>query len=298
MTTTVAFLGLGRMGLPMATNLAGAGYRLAVWNRSRDKSTRFAAEHGATAAPTPAAAAAEADVVISMVADDRALLDAYEGEDGVLATLRPGTLAIDMGTVSPGTIAHLHDVVTARGASFLDAPVSGSVGAATAGTLTIMAAGDAEAVERARKLLRHLGDPVLHIGPSGAGSAMKLAVNLIVHSLNGAVSEALVLAERTGIERTTAYAVFVNSAIAAPFVHYRRDAFEQPGEVPVAFRLELAAKDLRLALALADKVGASLPQTGTNLQVLADASAAGYADADESGVAEYLRTRRPDSTYR
>jgi 3-hydroxyisobutyrate dehydrogenase-like beta-hydroxyacid dehydrogenase len=288
--TKVAFLGLGRMGLPMATNLARAGLALSVWNRSAEKPAQFAADHGATAAPTPAAAAAGADVIVTMLADDRALLDVYEGEQGVLSSIRPGTLAIDMGTVSPQTIAHLHQVVIGKGARFVDAPVSGSVSAATAGSLTIMAAGEPEAVAAARPVLEHLGDQVLHLGPSGAGSAMKLAVNLIVHSLNGAVSEALVLAERAGIDRAAAYGVFANSAVAAPFVQYRREAFERPGEVPVAFRLELAAKDLRLALALAGEVGARLPQTRTNIDVLAQAVAAGYADDDESALAQYLRT--------
>jgi 3-hydroxyisobutyrate dehydrogenase-like beta-hydroxyacid dehydrogenase len=132
------------------------------------------------------------------------------------------------------------------------------------------------------------------MGDSGAGSAMKLAVNAVVHSLNGAVSEALVLAERAGIERTKAYSVFLNSAISAPFVGYRQAAFERPGEVPVAFRMELAAKDLRLALALAADVGATLPQTRTNLELLSEALVAGFGDNDESGLAEYLRKRTAD----
>ena len=118
---------------------------------------------------------------------------------------------------------------------------------------------------------------------------MKLCVNSIVHSLNGAVSESLVLAERSGIDRVQAYAVFLNSAIAAPFVHYRQAAFETPSEVPVAFRLELAAKDLRLALEAAARAGAPMPQTELNHEVLTKAVAAGFGDLDESGVAEFFR---------
>jgi 3-hydroxyisobutyrate dehydrogenase-like beta-hydroxyacid dehydrogenase len=171
----------------------------------------------------------------------------------------------------------------------VDAPVSGSVAAATSAGLTIMAAGRPEAVGRARDVLGALGSPIIELGPSGSGSSMKLAVNAIVHSLNQALSEALVLAERAGIARTQAYEVFANSAIAAPFVRYRREAYERPGEVPVTFRLELAAKDLRLALALAADVGAELPQTRTNLAVLDEAVAAGFGSDDESGVAEHLR---------
>lgn len=289
--TSIAFLGLGRMGRPMAANLAAAGHRLTVWNRTPETAERFAAEHGARAAATPAEAVADSDVVVSMLADDRALLDAYTGEAGALQSIRPGTLAIDMATVSPATVAELARLLGQRDVQLVDAPVSGSVAAATAASLTIMAAGEPAAVERARDVLGTLGDPVLEMGPSGAGSSMKIVVNAIVHSLNQAVSEALVLAERAGIERTRAYEVFANSAVSAPFVLYRREAYERPGEVPVTFRLELAAKDLRLALALAEQVGADLPQTRTNLGVLDDAVAAGFGDDDESAVAAHLRRR-------
>jgi 3-hydroxyisobutyrate dehydrogenase-like beta-hydroxyacid dehydrogenase len=292
--TKVAFLGLGRMGLPMALNLTRAGHELAVWNRSAEKAELFAREHGARAARTPADAASGADVVITMLADDQALLDAYLGEGGAAPALSAGQRAVDMGTVSPETVSRLHSLLGEQGVGFIDAPVSGSVAAAAAGTLTIMAAGQREVVEECRGILSALGDPVMYMGESGAGSAMKLAVNSVVHSLNGAVSEALVLAERAGIERTMAYSVFLNSAISAPFVGYRQDAFERPGEIPVAFRLELAAKDLRLALDLAASVGAELPQTRTNLDVLGKAVEAGFGDADETGLAEYLRVQAPD----
>lgn len=197
-----------------------------------------------------------------------------------------------MSTVSPETVLKLARQVDKAGCAMLDAPVSGSVAAATAGTLTIMAAGDKTAVDLARSVLDAMGSSVVHMGDSGRGSTMKLCVNAIVHSLNGAVSEALVLAERSGIERTQAYAVFLNSAVAAPFVQYRQEAFEKPGEVPVAFRLELAAKDLRLALEAAQRVDAKLPQTNAKLEQLTKAAAAGYGDLDESGLAEYLRDRR------
>lgn len=288
--TRIAFLGLGRMGLPMAANLAAAGHELTVWNRTPAKTQRFATEHGARAAGTPAGAVADSDVVITMLADDAALLDAWTGKDGALETVRPGTLAIDMATVAPGTIADLRRRLAGREVSLVDAPVSGSVPAATAATLMIMAAGDPDAVERATPVLSAMGDRIVRLGGSGAGSSMKLAVNAIVHSLNQAVSEALVFAERAGIDRAVAYDVFADSAVAAPFVRYKRDAYLRPGELPVGFSLELAGKDLRLALALAAEVGAELPQTRANLAVLDAAAGAGYGSADESAVAEHLRT--------
>ncbi|MET0839835.1 MAG: NAD(P)-dependent oxidoreductase [Marmoricola sp.] len=287
--TTVAFLGLGTMGAPMAANLVEKGHDVTVWNRTEGVAHAFVERHGGRTAASAAEAVSGAHVVISMLADDAALLDVYLGEGGVLDALSDDVLAIDMSTISPVTVATLHQRLAERGVPLVDAPVSGSVAAATAATLTIMAAGDPEAVLRARPVLSDLGEPVIAIGPSGAGSSMKLAVNTIVHSLNGAVSEALVLAEQAGINREDAYGVFLESAIAAPFVKYRQQSFEDPDGSPVGFRLGLAAKDLRLALELAEARGARLPQAAANLAVLNEAMDAGFADRDETALAEHLR---------
>jgi 3-hydroxyisobutyrate dehydrogenase-like beta-hydroxyacid dehydrogenase len=289
--TTVAFLGLGRMGRPMAASLLRTKHDVVVWNRTRSTAEAFVAEHGGKAAGTVAEAVRDADIVVSMVADDAAVLQVYLGERGVLAELPDRALAIDMSTISPATVSTVHRALSERGIGFVDAPVSGSVAAATAATLTIMAGGEAEDVQRARPLLLDLGSPVIALGPSGAGSNMKLAVNAVLHSLNGAVSEALVLAERAGIDRSLAYRVFLESAIAAPFVHYRQESFERPAEAPVAFRLELAAKDLRLAIAAGESAGAQLPQARANLAVLTTAMEDGFKDHDETALAEHFRRK-------
>lgn len=290
---TIAFLGLGRMGLPMAANLGAAGFELIVWNRTRTKAVEFAELHKARVADTPASCAAEADVVVSMLADDAAVLKAHADRDGTFNAVRPGTVVVDMSTIAVTTAQQLADEARRNGVAFIDAPVSGSVAAATDGTLTIMVGGPTEAVQSVGPLLGAMGSSVVHLGSNGAGAAMKLSVNTVVHALNGALSEALVLAERSGIDLHAAYEVFRNSAVAAPFVHYRQAAFERPDETPVAFRLTLAAKDLRNALALATQVGASLPHTAETLAVLEGAAAAGFADHDESAVAEYLRGSLP-----
>ncbi len=286
--STVAFLGLGRMGAPMAANLLAAGQDVTVWNRSRGVAEAFVRDHGGDVADTPAEAAGTADFVVSMLANDEVVTAVHTGAAGTLGAVRPSAVVLDMSTVTTATSARLAAAVRKVGASFLDAPVSGSVAAAAAGELTIMVGGDPTTYAAAQPLLEALGTPV-HLGANGAGAAMKLAVNAVVHGLNGALSEALVLAERSGIARELAYDVFARSAVAAPFVHYRRDAFERPDEVPVAFRLELAAKDLTYALRLAADVGTRLPQTERSLFVLEEAVAAGYADHDESAVAQHLR---------
>jgi 3-hydroxyisobutyrate dehydrogenase-like beta-hydroxyacid dehydrogenase len=130
---------------------------------------------------------------------------------------------------------------------------------------------------------------VFHVGPVGSGATIKLAVNAVIYGLCEALAEGLVLAERAGVERTTAYEIFASSAVAAPFVHYRRQEFERPGEPPVAFRLALAKKDLDLILELSERLQSPMPQAAANIGVLEAAMSGGYADHDVSAVAEYLR---------
>ena len=285
----VGFIGLGRMGYPMAANIARAGFPLTVWNRTASKSEALAAETGATVAASPADLARAVDVVITMVADGRVLTDLYTGAGAICGSLSAGTVCVDMSTVSPDESRQVAAAVESAGGRFVDAPVSGSTAPASAGTLTIMAGGRPEDVEPLRPVFEAMGSRLYHMGPVGSGATIKLAVNSIVYGLGQAVAEALVLAEAAGIGRETAYEVFANSAIAAPFVHYRQEAFLRPGEVPVAFRMVLAKKDLDLALDLARSVGASMPQAGLNRSELVEAISAGYGDHDMSAVAEYLR---------
>jgi 3-hydroxyisobutyrate dehydrogenase-like beta-hydroxyacid dehydrogenase len=167
--------------------------------------------------------------------------------------------------------------------------VSGSVSTVEAGELTIMAGGDAALIERARPVLDALSSRVVHVGGRGAGAATKLAVNDLVHGLNVALSESLVLAEAAGVARETAYEVFASGAAGAPFVRYKREAYEHPDTAPVAFSLDLVEKDLELITGLARRVGAPMPQTTTTLAVVRDAVANGFGERDLSAVAVRLR---------
>ena len=290
----VGFIGLGRMGYPMASNIAAAGFPLTVWNRTVAKAEALAAGTGAVVASSPADLARGVDVVITMVADGEVLADLYTGSGAMCGSLRAGTVCVDMSTVSPDESRQVAAAVEAAGGRFVDAPVSGSTAIATAGTLTIMAGGSADDVERLRPVFEAMGSRLYHMGPLGSGATIKLAVNSIVYGLGQAVAEGLVLAEAAGIGRETAYEVFANSAIAAPFVHYRREAYLKPGEVPVAFRMVLAKKDLDLALDLAGSAGASMPQAVLNRSELVEAITAGFGDHDMSAVAEYLRCALPE----
>jgi 3-hydroxyisobutyrate dehydrogenase-like beta-hydroxyacid dehydrogenase len=286
----VAVVGAGRMGAAMVGTLRRAGLPVVVFNRTRSRAEAAAEAAGAEVAASAAEAAAGAQVVLSSLADDAAVEAAYTGPDGVLAGLGPGTVVCESSTVNPGTVRRLGPLVADRGAFLLDTPVSGSVSTVEAGQLTVMAGGDPAALERARPVFDPLARQVFHVGGLGSGAVMKLTVNSVVHGLNLALAEGLVLAEKAGIDRATAYEVFAASVIAAPFVHYKREAFEHPGRPPVAFSLELAGKDLDLALDLAAQAGAPMEQAATNRQVVRAAVAAGLGGHDLSELATYLRS--------
>ena len=288
----VAVVGAGRMGAAMVGTLRRAGVEVVVCNRTPAKAEAAAQASGAETAGSAREAAAGAQVVLSSLADDAAVEAVYTGPDGVVAGLRPGTVVCEMSTIDPETVRRLAPLVADRGASLLDTPVSGSVSTVEAGQLTIMAGGDPAALDRARPALDPLARQVFHIGELGSGAVMKLVVNAVLHGLNLALAEGLVLAERAGVARPTAYEVLASSAVAAPFLHYKREAFEHPGRPPVAFSLELVAKDLELALGLAARAGAPMDQAATNRQVVRAAVAAGLGDRDLSELATYLRGNR------
>jgi 3-hydroxyisobutyrate dehydrogenase/2-hydroxy-3-oxopropionate reductase len=160
-----------------------------------------------------------------------------------------------------------------------------------AGTLTIMAGGDEATIERVRPVLDAMAARVVHVGGRGAGAATKLAVNNLVHGLNVALSEALVLAERAGVDRAIAYEVFANGAGGAPFVQYKRAAYEHPDDTPVAFSLDLVAKDLELITGLAERVQAPMRQAATSLDIVRSAIEGGFGERDLSAIAVYLREK-------
>jgi 3-hydroxyisobutyrate dehydrogenase/2-hydroxy-3-oxopropionate reductase len=289
MSGGVAVIGTGRMGGAMARTLARAGRDVTLWNRDPAKAEAVAADIGATVAPTAARAAASAEIVLTSLADDAAVQEVYLGDDGVVAGIGPSSIALETSTIDPGTSRTVGDAVDAAGAGFLDSPVSGSVSTVEAGALTIMVGGDPDLLERARPVLDDLAAKVVHTGARGSGAATKLAVNGLVHGLNVALSEALVLAERAGVDRTTAYEVFAGGAGGAPFVQYKREAYESPDDAPVAFSLDLVAKDLELITGLGRQVGLDMRQAVTGLAIVKEAIDAGLGDRDLSAIAVHLR---------
>jgi 3-hydroxyisobutyrate dehydrogenase-like beta-hydroxyacid dehydrogenase len=290
--TTVGLLGTGRMGTAMAHAIRAAGHDLVVWNRSPDGADRLASALGGTAVARPCDVAAAAGVCISMLADGPAVDVVYGGPDGLIAGARKANILVDCSTVPPATIRSHESAARAHGAGILDAPVSGSVALAQAGALTLMVGGEPADLERARPVLEALATTIIHLGPLGTGAAMKLAVNTVIFGLNQAVAEGLVLAERAGVPRDLAYDVIAAGAAGAPYVGYKRAAFLDPVGTPVAFALDLAAKDLGLIAELAAVVGLRMPQAEIDLAVVRAASTGGRGGRDFSTVADELRASR------
>jgi len=273
------------MGLPMARNLLRAGFPLLVWNRSAERCAPLI-EDGAEAVPEPASLAT-ADVVVTMLTDGRAAHSVLV-ESGLLGEMRPGSVVLEMSTIGPTAVAELAGEARRHGVHLLDAPVSGGVSVAEAGQLFAMVGGDQNAYERISPVLDAMTKGHLLLGQSGAGAAMKLAVNAMIAVTNESLAETLVLAERFGIERERAYDVLASGVLASPFLLYKRGAFLQPETEPVAFTTGLMRKDVALAEDLAAELGARLPTVTAAAGVLDDALRDGLGDADFASVITVL----------
>lgn len=285
--TRIGFAGLGRMGTPMASNLANAGFELVVWNRTRAKAERFVSRSGAELATTPQELAERCEIVITMLADDDASRRVYRGDDGLFAASSGANLFIEMGTISPG---HIHALTEeAGGRVVIDAPVSGSIDAARDSQLLVMVGAEETTVDMVRPVLSPLARKIVFLGQPGAGATMKLAVNLLIHSLNQALAEALSLTEAAGIETSRAYTVMESSAAAAPMLTYRRQQYLNEAESPVSFSLGLARKDVGLALDLAEELALEMPQAQLNYQQLGAAEAAGLGERDMAAMLSFRR---------
>ena len=285
----VALIGGGRMGSAMGGRVAAAGHDLVVFNRTRSRAEELARRTGARVADTSREAAASAEICLVSLADDAAVTATYLADDGLIGGVQPGAVVCELSTVAPATVRGLTPLVAQKGATLIDTPVSGSVSVVESGTLTVMVGGDQAGLDRARPVLEAFAKSIFRLGDVGAGATMKLVVNSLVHSLNVAVSEALVLAEKAGLDREMVYDIFEAGAAGAPYVKYKREAFLRPGEVPVAFSLDLVAKDQELIGDLAQQVGVRMDQGEASRQLVAAALEAGMGERDISEVAEFLR---------
>jgi 3-hydroxyisobutyrate dehydrogenase len=287
MGETLAFLCLGAMGAPMAARLARAGHPLRVWNRTRERAERFAAEHGAAVAPTPAEAARGARAVLSCTGDDDALRSITLGPEGAFAALEPGALFVDHTTASPGLAVELARAGEGRGLLVLDAPVSGGVEGARCGALTVMAGGSEEAFGRARPLLAAYAATAARVGPAGSGQLAKLVNQICIAGVLQGLAEGLHFARRAGLEASRVVEV-ISKGAAGSWQMEHRSASMLEGRFDFGFAVDWMRKDLGFALAEARRRGARLPLTALVDQLYALVQARGGGRLDTSSLITLL----------
>lgn len=274
----LGFIGLGVMGGRMVKRLLDAGHSVTGYNRTRSKA-QWLLEAGMTWGNTPRAVAESADIILSMVTNTEALHSIAEGPDGLLAGLSGGKIYVDMSTVSPAFSRELAKEVAIKGASMLDAPVSGSVVTLEEGRLSVMVGGDAETFEKAKPILQDIGPKATHVGANGLAVTMKIATNLSLAVQMLAFSEGVLLAEKSGIKREIAVEVLVNSVIASPMVKYRGPfVLGMPDEA--WFDCYMMQKDMNLALELGRELNIPLPTTAVTNEFLSAARGMGLEKQD------------------
>jgi 3-hydroxyisobutyrate dehydrogenase-like beta-hydroxyacid dehydrogenase len=275
----VAFVGLGIMGSGMARNLREAGFELSVYTRTHEKAERFAAEHGARAAATPAEVAEGADAFITMVPDSPQVEEVL---DAALPALPEDALVVDMSTTSPTASRATAERVAPR--DFVEAPVSGSKPRADAGTLTIFAAGSPEAFERARPLFDAMGELIVHVGPLGHGQMAKLLTNTMGAVNTAVLAEAIRTAKAAGLDEDAFLEVAAGSAGASGMLNLKgRPMFEEQWE-PALFKLEHMLKDVRHTLEEASALGIELQLPALAETLYARATEAGHGDEDFAAI--------------
>jgi 3-hydroxyisobutyrate dehydrogenase-like beta-hydroxyacid dehydrogenase len=284
-TTRIGFIGLGHMGGGMAARLLAAGYPVCGTDRERGHAQDLL-DAGMDWLDTPGEVARAADVVFTSLPDDGVVETVAAGPDGVLEALDAGTTWVDVSTVSPRLTRDLADRARARGAARLDAPVSGSVPQVRDGKLTIMVGGGDAAYERVEPILRHLGTPT-HVGDSGHGQVLKLAINISLAAQMLALAEGLLLADRAGLDRKLALEVMTSSAIGSPMLKARAPlVLDLPDEA--WFDVGFMSKDIQLARGEAEAIGVPLPAADRVAEILDTAKTLGYEHRDLAGLFEVL----------
>jgi 3-hydroxyisobutyrate dehydrogenase-like beta-hydroxyacid dehydrogenase len=232
--------------------------------------------------------AAASQVLITMLADGDALAEVYESEVGLAGGVGPETLAIDMGTSGPEAFQRVRATVEDRGGTMVDAPVSGATAAAEAASLLVMVGATPEVYSRVEPILQAVGNPV-HVGPTGSATVLKLAVNSVLYGLNQAVGEAVALAERAGVTPETTLDILAKGAAGAPMLTYRREQYLHPDTAPISFTVDLARKDLVLAIEQAKRTGAPSGQLERTLELMETLVEQGFGSEDMGYVVEASR---------
>lgn len=261
MSTRIGFAGLGIMGSGMAANILQAGHPLTVWNRTKKRAEKIVAA-GAHLAKTPAELASQSDIVFICVSDSADVQEVVLGEQGIIHGISAGQLVVDMSTISPKVTRQLASELSEKGASMLDAPISGGSEGATNGTLSIMVGGEGADVEKAMPVFQAMGKTITHVGPIGSGQTVKLVNQILVVVTALGVSEALVFAEAAGLDLQKTLSAVSGGAAGSWMLSQRGPQVAKRDWRP-GFTIDLQQKDLRLALEAAHELG--VPLLGTSM---------------------------------
>ncbi len=287
MGTSVGFVGLGTMGGAMAANAARADFEVSAWNRTPGRAEDLQ-DLGVQLLESPAAVAAASDIVITMVSDTPDVEAVLFGPSGVADGAKPGTLVVDMSTISPSATRGFAERLATNGVSMLDGPVSGGSEGAKKGTLSIFIGGEAADLERARPVLENLGTTITHVGPIGAGQAAKAVNQVILAGTYLGVAEGIVLAIKAGLDVEPLVQALSGGA-AQSWVLTNRSGRMLANDYPLGFKAAPHRKDLGIALGLARENGVSLPVSALCEAIEAGLIGQGHADDDMSAVARSIR---------
>jgi 2-hydroxy-3-oxopropionate reductase len=280
--STIAFIGLGIMGGPMASHLAGAGHTVIGYDRSPERMAALVEAGGKTADSTEQAVK-DADVVAIMVPDSPDVQSVLLGDDGVFACAQPGTLVIDFSSIRPDVTAELARIAVARGLRILDAPVSGGEQGAIDGVLSIMVGGAEEDFAAAEPVFAPLGKTIVHVGQSGAGQTVKAANQLVVGGTYALVAEAIVLLEASGVDADRGLDVLAGGLAGSRILELKRKTMVAREFAP-GFRIDLHHKDMGIVTDAAREADVALPVGGLVAQLIAAARAQGYGSLDHSAL--------------
>jgi 3-hydroxyisobutyrate dehydrogenase len=283
----IAFIGLGVMGAPMAGHIAAKGHDVVVFNRSGDKAEGWAGRNLGSTAPTPAAAAANADAVFTCVGAAAALVEVTLGPDGAFAAMREGALFVDHTTVSAHLARRLADAARERGLLAVDAPVSGGQAGAENGQLSVMCGGTREAVERARPLMEAYAARIVHVGEAGAGQTTKMCNQIAIAGVIQGVAESLRFAQAAGLDTGKVFDA-ISAGAAGSWQMNNRWATMARDEFDFGFAVDWMRKDLGLALEEARANGATLPVAALVDQFYAEVQAMGGSRQDTSSIVRRL----------
>jgi 3-hydroxyisobutyrate dehydrogenase len=283
----VAFIGMGTMGAPMAINILKGGHAVTVHNRTRDRE-KPAADAGASVAASPKEAAAGADIIITCVSDTPDVEAVIMGEDGVSFGAEPGSMVVDMSTISPAATRNIAESLLQKEIKMIDAPVSGGSEGAQNGSLAIMVGGDAADVQRAMPVLETMGKTITHVGPIGAGQITKAINQIIIAGTYLSVAEGMVLGMKAGLDMQKVVQA-ISGGAAGSWVLTNRAMNMVNNDYPLGFRVRLHHKDLRIALEAAKELGVTMPAAALVDQIENGLLGRGYGDEDMSAIGRVVR---------